>query len=275
MLPPNHALYHHDGAGRTDPMMVVEALRQAAYFISHRFYGVPHTHEFILGGLAVKTDDPALPAAGTEWLPVNLRVTCAPTAKWTRRRLGMRLDVEFSMGGRACGHGSLLSEAVDMRVYQAVRRRSAPPGAVPAGGRPLSPAEVGRRRRADVLLTVTGRSGSWLLRVDRGHPVMFDHPVDHVPGMVLLEAFRQAALVVTRPLAARRPSLAGLRTEFARFCELDVPTLITARLQAGHPVAGRALVCVAARQADTEVAAGALELRLDALAPYRTSGAAR
>ncbi|WP_281275492.1 AfsA-related hotdog domain-containing protein [Saccharothrix australiensis] len=42
------------------------------------------------------------------------------------------------------------------------------------------------------MLSPVGRSDSWLPRVDRRHPVLFDHPVDHVPGMALQEAGRQA-----------------------------------------------------------------------------------
>jgi 2-oxo-3-(phosphooxy)propyl 3-oxoalkanoate synthase len=267
MLPADHGLYHPDGEGRTDPMLLVEALRQAGYYISHRFYGVPDTHKFIFGGVTLKAVGTAPPAVDASWLPVNLRVTCTPTAKWTRRRLGMRLEVESSVAGRLCGHGSVLSEAVDTRIYQAVRRRTAsskPAGPAPGSGRPLLPGDVGRRSPADVLLADDGLAEDWLLRVDQGHPVMFDHPVDHVPGMVLLEAFRQAALVAARRRAGRRASLIGLRTEFARFCELDVPTRITARLQRGHPVADRRLVQVAAEQAGAHVASGAMELRLDA-----------
>ncbi|MFI6341435.1 ScbA/BarX family gamma-butyrolactone biosynthesis protein [Streptomyces sp. NPDC050535] len=33
---------------------------------------------------------------------------------------------------------------------------------------------------------------SWLLRLNTSHPTLFDHPQDHVPGMLLLEAARQA-----------------------------------------------------------------------------------
>ncbi|MCT9931493.1 hypothetical protein N5079_14830 [Planotetraspora sp. A-T 1434] len=120
MLPRDHCLYHQDDSGWTDPMLPTEALRQAGYYIQHRFYGVPETHKFILSAVTLGIDDTA-PPTPTPWLPVNLRVTCAPTAKWTYRRLCMRLEVEFSVAGVVCGHGSLLSQALDPRVYQAIR----------------------------------------------------------------------------------------------------------------------------------------------------------
>jgi 2-oxo-3-(phosphooxy)propyl 3-oxoalkanoate synthase len=267
LLPSDHGLYQQDGAGGTDPMLVTEALRQAGYYIQHRFYGVPDSHKFILSGVTLGVERTALLAAGTPWLPVNLRVTCKPTGKWTHRRLGMRLEAEFSVAGLVCGHGSLLSEAVDPGMYHAIRGRkisAGPAESGPATGCMLSPGDVGRCGPADVLLAEDGTAEGWLLRVDQGNPEMFDHPVDHVPGMVLLEAFRQAALAVTRPLVHRSPSLTGLRAEFARFCELNIPVRITARPYPGYPVADGMLVQVAAEQAGIEVARGTIDLGLDA-----------
>ncbi|WP_182875553.1 ScbA/BarX family gamma-butyrolactone biosynthesis protein [Microbispora sp. H10670] len=264
MLPRDHCLYQQDDSGWTDPMLPTEALRQAGYYIQHRFYGVPETHKFILGAVTLEIDG-TTPPSRTPWLPVNLRVTCAPTAKWTCRRLCMRLEVEVSVAGVVCGHGSLLSQAVDPRVYQAIRgRKAAPPlhESVPFIGCPLSPGEVGRQRKEDVLLADDGNADGWLLRLDDSNTEMVDHHVDHVPGMVVLEAFRQAALAVTHPPAGHRAMVTGLRSEFASFCELDTPVRITARPRPGCGDADRMVVRVVAEQNGDEVAAGTVELRL-------------
>ena len=269
MLPSDHGLYHPDRAGRIDPMLLVETLRQAGYYISHRFYGVPDTHKFIFGGVTLATDGMPQPTTSGPWLPVNMRVTCTPVARWTRSRLGMRLEVELSVAGRAWGRGSVLSEALDPRVYQAVRRRTASSEPAPPAlseAPVLPPGEVGRRNPDDVVLTGDGATEGWLLRVDAQHPVLFDHPLDHVPGMMLIEAFRQAAFAATGG-PGQAVSLTRLSTEFARFCELDSPTRITATQQPDEvPVAGLARVQVAAEQAGIQVAAGALELSLDTAA---------
>lgn len=264
MLPRDHCLYGQEESGWADPMPATEALRQAGYYIQHRFFAVPETHKFILGAVEVEID-----AAGQttrdSWLPVNLQVTCTPTAKWTQRRLCMRLEVEYSVGGVVCGRGSLMSQAVDPRLYHVIRsRKVAPPfEPLPFIGCPLSPGEVGRRRKQDVLLADDGNRDGWLLRLHHGNAEMLDHPVDHVPGMVLLEAFRQAALASTPPSAGPRPSIVGLRTEFASFCELDAPVRITARPQPIRARAARMVVRVAAEQDGSELATGEVELRFD------------
>ena len=265
MLPRDHFPDGQGEAGWADPMLATEALRQAAYYIQHRFYGVPDTHKFILGGVTLGIDG-AEPPARTAWLPANLRVTCTPTSKWTARRLCMRLEAEFSVAGEVCWRGSLLSQAVDPRVYQAIRGRMvapAPHASAPFIGCPLSPAEVGCRGKQEVLLADDGNPGGWLLRLGDGSTEIGDHPVDHVPGMVVLEAFRQAALATIRPLTGRPISVAGLGIDFARFCELDAPVRITATPRPGGE-ADRIVLRLAAEQDGDEVAEGTVELMLGA-----------
>ncbi|MBO0821741.1 MAG: hypothetical protein J2P26_12935, partial [Nocardiopsaceae bacterium] len=96
-----------------------------------------------------------------------------------------------------------------------------------------------------------------LVAADGGHPVFFDHPHDHLPGMLLLEAARQlavarAALVSERPAAAFR--LVSCAASFAGFAELQPPARLVADGSAGQ--AG-----VRVRQREEEIAVLALELR--------------
>jgi len=90
---------------------------------------------------------------------------------------------------------------------------------------PTAPHDVGRVSPTDVVLSPTPEPGRWQLRADTRHPVLFDHSVDHVPGMVLPEAARQAAAALLgHPCLPI--SLAG---EFTHNVELDAPCMIEAR----------------------------------------------
>lgn len=60
------------------------------------------------------------------------------------------------------------------------------------------------------------------------HPFFFDHPVDHVPGLLLVEAARQFGIAVAHrhydvPMDTVF-SLSGLEVDFQRMAELDAPT---------------------------------------------------
>lgn len=83
---------------------------------------------------------------------------------------------------------------------------------------------MARTRPEDVVLSAGDRPGRWKLRIDPTHPVLFDHPVDHAPGMLLLEAARQAAHA-----ASGRPSaVVGMKAEFLRYTEFDSPCWVWA-----------------------------------------------
>ncbi|HZN18585.1 MAG TPA: AfsA-related hotdog domain-containing protein [Micromonosporaceae bacterium] len=77
----------------------------------------------------------------------------------------------------------------------------------------------------DVTLAPAWRS---TLAVDLDDPFFFDHPLDHVPGMMLISALLELVRTSTPEPSGgtRRPGLRRLATVlwFPRFCELDEPT---------------------------------------------------
>ncbi|MCZ0978490.1 AfsA-related hotdog domain-containing protein [Streptomyces diastatochromogenes] len=89
----------------------------------------------------------------------------------------------------------------------------------------------------------------WRLRVDTGHPVLFQGEKDHVPGMLLLEAARQAAALETpsRPFV---PSSG--RMAFQRYAEFGTPCWIRAHALPA-PSAGTTGVTITGSQGDGTV----------------------
>lgn len=86
--------------------------------------------------------------------------------------------------------------------------------------------EVARRDAHNVLLRQIARQGAdWQATaiVDETHPYYFDHPLDHVPGILLLEAALQLTEVALsdRGLAHHHPSSLGVR--FRRYTEKQAP----------------------------------------------------
>ncbi|WP_165959222.1 AfsA-related hotdog domain-containing protein [Actinomadura sp. KC345] len=93
------------------------------------------------------------------------------------------------------------------------------------------------------------------LVVDESDPFYFDHPLDHVPGMLLFSGLFELAVRADELRSHGRPPgrvVAGL--DFVRFCELRGGTTLSCR-----PVPGpnRAWT-LAARQAGEEVCAGSI-----------------
>jgi 2-oxo-3-(phosphooxy)propyl 3-oxoalkanoate synthase len=109
-------------------------------------------------------------------------------------------------------------------VYRKLRSGRATGGSCVELLLPERPGRVGRPMSDGVVLGRRVESTRWQLRVDTTHPSLFDHPVDHVPGMLLMEAARQAALSVTYPSSGLPLAMA---CGFQRFVELDEPCWIT------------------------------------------------
>ncbi|WP_262064317.1 ScbA/BarX family gamma-butyrolactone biosynthesis protein [Streptomyces sp. STR69] len=210
--------------GCHDPLIAGETIRQAGALLAHAEFGVPLGHHFLMWDLAIRVQ------------PAHLRVDSAPASlemdiachdiKWRRAGLaGFRYDVVIRRDGNTAATGSARFTCVSPQIYERLRggRHNSARPALPLTA-PTAPQNVGRVSPMDVVLTPIGETRSWQLRVDTRHPVLFDHPVDHVPGMMLLEAARQAATA-----ALGRPAvLLGATGEFKRYTELDLPCLIEA-----------------------------------------------
>ncbi|MFI7320393.1 ScbA/BarX family gamma-butyrolactone biosynthesis protein [Streptomyces venezuelae] len=193
--PRQHALYQPDAQGFSDPMLFVETLRQAAIYTAHRFHGVPQHHRFIFCDLDFRIEEPALLRVGGAPLRVVFDGRFIPETGRTDTRLAARFDAAVEVDGRRCGQGSVRLLAVGERLYTALRRRRDVLPGVPGQPMPrtlLPAAEVGQVRPENVLLSGGAVPGTYAMHLDTGHPGFFEHACDHVPGMALIEAFRQA-----------------------------------------------------------------------------------
>jgi hypothetical protein len=248
--PRTHALLHSDRYGYTDPLLMIETVRQAAIYLAHRFHEVPLSSHFIFTGLDFQLEDPAGTLTGDS--PLNVVLDCAFRSSRTPRRTTGRLDCVLEIRGRRVGRASAGLLAVPPSLYEALRRRAARPAAPVGAGRPpkLPAALVGRERREDVLLSRT--PDGFQLDVSSTHPGYFEHACDHLPGMVLVEGFRQAGYGLHHADEPRLPGrglprlLSGLQISFDAFGDLRSPVVLrrepaAAARRPGTPIAPIAL----------------------------------
>ncbi|MEV2255682.1 ScbA/BarX family gamma-butyrolactone biosynthesis protein [Streptomyces sp. NPDC050147] len=236
--PRDHALYHPDAEGRSDPLLVAETIRQALVYLAHWHYGVPLAHRFVGRDMDFEITDSDALRIGTQPLPVVLDARWVWVDNRPPQRYGMRLDVGLSVGGRECGRGSLQVMAVDDRRYELLRgRANASSGAaVPSSAgslaqvpESLDPSLVGRLRTKDSVVVPGSSPGQWRLKLDLDHAILFDHPTDHVPLMVILEGARQLGHALVSGHGNSRgdrwvsPVLVSVAIDCLAFAELDEP----------------------------------------------------
>lgn len=223
--PRAHTFFTSADGTQHDPMQAAETIRQVGLFLAHSQFGVQLGHHFLLQEMefSVRPDNLEIGAGPSDLI---LDAVCTDV-KWRGSRL-----VEFAMSitiereGRPAARGGGHFTCVAPAAYRRLRGARTEAGAA-ARLRPLpvEPWRVGRSSVSDVVLSATGQPGCWLLSPDSRHPILFDHGGDHVPGMVLIEAARQAAcgLVEAGTFLPVRAA-----TEFHQYAEFGTPCWIDA-----------------------------------------------
>ncbi|MDH6129598.1 ScbA/BarX family gamma-butyrolactone biosynthesis protein [Kitasatospora sp. GP82] len=222
--------------GSYEPLLVSETIRQLFPLLCHGGYDIPLDRHLVWESYRYALIPDVLhPGAGPDPVELELRVVCSELVRRKAHPTAMTMHVELLRDGMLHARSRSRFTIQAPAVYRRLRAghgdsAQAMASAVPLQA-PVPAAESGRHRPEDVLLSPLddheGPGGSWQLRVDTTHRKYFDHPVDHVPGMLLLEAARQATQAVLHP----HPALpVAMETSFHRYVELDAPCRIDAQL---------------------------------------------
>ncbi|MFH8990064.1 AfsA-related hotdog domain-containing protein [Streptomyces sp. NPDC017940] len=293
LLPAVHPHYTSHSAQTSlrhlDPMLLLECCRQAETAAAHLCHGVDRDSSFVLRNWSMElTDEVPRGLPGT--VPVSTELTMTALTHDPRHRAGRLsgLSYAFTLWAAGARLGDVRMEVgyVAREAYRVMRRgrRTGPPPSSdtcpPAAlGTALEPARAGRLHARDTLLLdavarATGCTAT--LRPAADNPSLFDHPQDHVPGMVLVEAARQLAAFAVAEGGATAEGAAGaggravrpeqsvmvtMRAAFFAYAELDAPTTMTALPGREHRVE------VTFRQNGADIAT--VELQLAALTGHR------
>jgi hypothetical protein len=194
--PARHAFYS-PYKGRTDSYLLLETIRQLTILGCHAHYGTPLDAHFVMSALGCEMSEGVTPRAQN----IAVRLTGTSVRRSTSGDLqSVRMKAEFYSSGSvfATGYGDAM--IVSDRVYSRLRHgrialrhggQSRPSGST------VEPASVGHLVESDVVLGRDYRDGSFPLSLDLSNPFLFDHPLDHIAGMIPVEAVRQILRVST------------------------------------------------------------------------------
>jgi hypothetical protein len=238
-LPRNHSFHNDSTSGHHDPLTVLEAVRQAGVLIAHRHLGVPEGRQFIFGQIELAIDD--LGALSARGHPPALHLAMAFDDPKVRRGelVGGSMRCTVSVEGRQAMqiHGDL--SFVSQTIYARFRREAATRShRTPPPVERTPPKLVGRSLPANVVIgaldasTTPGEVRATVV-VDQSHPTFFDHPLDHVPGMLLVEATRQTATAGVAELCGLEPAtslVTAFALRFVSVAELGAPLHCVARV---------------------------------------------
>jgi hypothetical protein len=228
--PRSHLLFN-DGADRfIDLLVLVETVRQGGTVVAHRFLDVPLDLAFVLRSATLEVLDVDAMRSGSA--PAEIVADLVLTDLVRSRGVVTRMSAEATLrvNGRLVARGGGAMIGVPMSAYEKIRPRSLKnrtgPEQHPVA--PLAPELVGRTNPRNVVVGrgEGGEGPPFSLVVDTSHPHFFDHPQDHVPGTLMLEALRQSAVAVAGPVTGAAPHelvVTSCTTAFKRYVELGKP----------------------------------------------------
>jgi 2-oxo-3-(phosphooxy)propyl 3-oxoalkanoate synthase len=228
-----------------DILFYTEVGRQASVAISHAFLDAGHDRAFIFEQSEAELTDILWDSdrAASSGSAIAVEVKLLEKEKRKNGEI-IRVLAKYTMYGeegvvfRGSGSWSLQPRS----VLERLRRRAPRIAPLPNEGswpEPFLPASyVGRELADNVLISepspaADGCAFTARLRVDLGHPFFFDHPCDHVPGMLLLESCAQMAGAVSAAVRGRGSEGALVRAynvHFLQFVECDLPTTLLANV---------------------------------------------
>ncbi|NUK74472.1 transcriptional regulator [Streptomyces lunaelactis] len=247
--PRSHSFYSSRHAVH-DPLLLCETIRQTFPLLTHAAYGMPFGHQLSWSHFQYAVNPQAMQIERSP-AELELRIQCRDIRYLRSVPASMSMSIEVLRNGGLLALASTRFGCHTPKVYE--RLRGGHEGTSRASGGRLPPGPVpytvaGRDRPEDVVLAATTEPRRWQLRVDTEHPVLFDHPVDHVPGMLLLESVRQAAHALDTSQAP--VMLTAMDVTFNRYVEYDEACWIEGESVSPVAASARRSVRVNARQSD-------------------------
>lgn len=211
--------FYNATAGRYDTMLLAETLRQSAIYLAHTRYRVSLSDRFVMQRIRIHSDLERL-VIGDSAAGVQIDAVVSDVLRKGGKLSKYSVNLKFSIAGKVVGTGLGVAQILSQPLYEKLRWKDRNPEGVENArcNVPVAPASVGRTKADDVVLSPHPRPNCWELRTDENHPILFDHPSDHVPGMSVLEAFRQGALAASNLGEAW---VSELDVTFERFAEID------------------------------------------------------
>jgi hypothetical protein len=199
-LPRSHCLYSEMENGFHDLLLIMEIGRQGMTAYGHSILGVPEGTAFVLmSSVAEVTDIEAtrrVDEPSTLALPV-------PFVEGRRSARGRVRKYSLATAGTIDGRTAIALSGEAMLIPSSLYERARGGGEIEGHGHhtipvPVAPARVGRILPRNVVVGDAMLAEGELhcaVVIDTSHPSFFDHRLDHVPAMLMLEAARQAAIL--------------------------------------------------------------------------------
>jgi hypothetical protein len=244
-MPQAHIYFNETaGGGHCGNILLgAEAMRQSCIAISHKFLSIAPGYAYILRHAFTSLDRLGPRTLTPE--ACNLVLEISLTNRSFRKSgelIGVTAQYDAYCAAERVMGGLGEFIFVPQKMYERLRR---PNGNGHGSGNgsdvrpiPIAPEQVGRRGLQNVVITALSQPEPDLFEahavVDPDHPYFFEHKLDHVSGMLLLEACNQVGIAAAARSCGFVPQeiiFRSFEAQFHEFAALGEPIKVTARVR--------------------------------------------
>jgi 2-oxo-3-(phosphooxy)propyl 3-oxoalkanoate synthase len=237
-LPLAHARFSDGTSGYHDLLCIAEVVRQGGLISAAKVLEIPADRQFLLRELRVAID----PLERNRRVPECSRMLISQDASRSAVKMrrggnvaGGKMHARLSIGGEPSGMCEVVGLWLPDEMYSSFRGSAG--GASNGAGEPADdttdlsrePEPASGKGPANTavgtLEAIDGEPRGYrgALLVDQSDATFFDHPLDHIPGLLMLEAMQQSAVAAVcreRSLESERVAVRSLDVTFSRIAEL-------------------------------------------------------
>lgn len=234
-LPLAHTRFSDGAAGYHDLLLIAETVRQAGLVVASEILEVEDDRQFLLRELKVELDP--IEHARKRRESCEMLISQDPSSEVKMRPgrsiAGGLMRARVAIGGRPAGVCEVMGAWVPESFYASLRKGNVAAESGRGLPQPSPRREVelrtGKVSPANSVLTPL-RAGDGPRRyeaslvIETDDPTFFDHPLDHVPGLYLLEGIQQVSVAGAceqLDVDQARVVVSGFEIKFARIAEFQ------------------------------------------------------
>jgi len=224
--PAQHRFYR-PGAHGVDSYLIIETIRQLTILACHEHYATPLDAHFLMSaiGTTIQPSEGHRVTLGKN-IAVHLRGASprfAPDGSLRHVRIEATFFCEdgqpFATG---YGDARIVTSGLYARVRSG-RTTTVSGGPAHAPGTAWEPHRVGHSEQSSVVVSRNSSNDTFALALDLNDTTLFDHPLDHIAGMIPVEAARQILRLISDDPHAE---ISSSYFEFNRALEFGSPITV-------------------------------------------------
>ena len=226
-LPRSH-IYYNDTQDftRHDVSALLEVFRQCSILVAHKFYGVALNSKFIFDSADFKVLHNEVLENSPQSYQAIIKIAVLQVKHKRGNDYGLLLDMWLFIDSKKYATKIMDMSWFAPKMYERLRGEIANENYIPLDKNEMSPKSLGRSTITNVVITQFLQESQYFQTTiipNQAHPAFFDHPLDHLPASLLIEAIRQSSLLVIHSLYHLTPAnvyVSGIKIDFKAFCGL-------------------------------------------------------